>query len=63
MTLSDERLHTAAAALPAEGETTIVGIGPLTLESGVVLDDVNIAVQRWASCPPNATTWWWCCTL
>ena len=53
MTLSDERLHTAAATLPAEGETTIVGIGPLTLESGVVLDDVNIAVQRWGELSPE----------
>ncbi len=34
-------------ALPAEGETTVVNIGSLTLESGVVLDDVSIAVQRW----------------
>jgi homoserine O-acetyltransferase len=34
-------------ALPAEDEIAIVDIGPLTLESGVVLDDVRIAVQRW----------------
>ena len=34
-------------ALPAEDEIAIVDIGPLTLESGVVLDDVHIAVQRW----------------
>ena len=34
-------------ALPAEGETTVVNIGSLTLESGVVLEDVSIAVQRW----------------
>jgi len=34
-------------ALPAEDEIAIVDIGPLTLESGAVLDDVHIAVQRW----------------
>jgi len=34
-------------ALPAEDEIAVVDIGPLTLESGVVLDDVHIAVQRW----------------
>jgi homoserine O-acetyltransferase len=35
------------ATLPAEGEVGVVDIGSLTLESGVVLDDVRIAVQRW----------------
>ena len=35
------------ATLPAWGEVGIVDIGSLTLESGVVLDDVSIAVQRW----------------
>jgi homoserine O-acetyltransferase len=33
--------------LPADGEVGIVDIGSLTLESGVVLDNVSIAVQRW----------------
>ena len=36
-----------ATALPSEGEVGVVDIGSLTLESGVVLDDVSIAVQRW----------------
>lgn len=35
------------AELPAEGVIGVVNIGPLTLESGVVLPDVSIAVQRW----------------
>ena len=35
------------STLPAQGEVGIVGIGSLTLESGVVLDDVRIAFQRW----------------
>lgn len=43
MTLSDER----AATLPEEGAVGIVDIGPLTLESGTVIDDVSIAIQRW----------------
>lgn len=38
--------------LPAEGETTVVNIGSLTLESGEVLDDVSIAVQRWGELSP-----------
>lgn len=49
MTISDERLVT----LPAEGEIGVVDIGPLTLESGVVLSDVSIAVQRWGELSPN----------
>ncbi|MBI3214117.1 MAG: homoserine O-acetyltransferase [Mycobacterium sp.] len=49
MTLSDERTIT----LPAEGETAVVNIGSLTLESGAVLDDVSIAVQRWGELSPN----------
>jgi homoserine O-acetyltransferase/O-succinyltransferase len=57
MTLSDERviarLYKNAAALPAEGETAIVDIGSLTLESGAVLEDVSIAVQRWGELSPN----------
>ncbi|BBZ34996.1 homoserine O-acetyltransferase MetX [Mycolicibacterium confluentis] len=39
--------------LPADGETTVVNIGSLTLESGVVLDDVSIAVQRWGELNEN----------
>jgi homoserine O-acetyltransferase/O-succinyltransferase len=57
MTLSDERviarLYKNAVALPAEGETAIVDIGSLTLESGAVLEDVSIAVQRWGELSPN----------
>ena len=57
MTLSDERvderLPKNAVTLPAEGETAIVDIGPLTLESGAVLEDVSIAVQRWGELSPN----------
>ncbi len=35
------------ATLPGEDQVGLVEIGPLTLESGVVLDEVSIAVQRW----------------
>ncbi|OBF94391.1 homoserine O-acetyltransferase [Mycobacterium sp. 852002-51163_SCH5372311] len=38
--------------LPAEGEIGVVDIGSLTLESGVVIDDVSIAVQRWGELSP-----------
>lgn len=48
MTLSDERTVT----LPEEGEVGIVNIGPLTLESGIVIDDVSIAIQRWGELSP-----------
>lgn len=41
-----------ALDLPAEGELGVVDIGPLTLESGVVLDDVSIAFQRWGELSP-----------
>jgi homoserine O-acetyltransferase/O-succinyltransferase len=41
-----------AATLPAEGEVGIVDIGALTLESGVVLPNVSIAVQRWGELSP-----------
>jgi homoserine O-acetyltransferase len=41
------------AQLPAEGELTVVNIGPLTLDNGTVLDDVSIAVQRWGELSPN----------
>jgi homoserine O-acetyltransferase len=46
MTISPERLP-VGTPLPPEGETAIVNIGTLTLESGAVLEDVSIAVQRW----------------
>jgi homoserine O-acetyltransferase len=49
MTLSQEPVMT----LPAEGDLDIVDIGPLTLESGEVIDDVSIAVQRWGELSPN----------
>lgn len=39
--------------LPAEGEVGVVDIGSLTLESGVVLDDVRIALQRWGDLAPD----------
>ncbi len=51
MTLEDTRRD--APALPAEGEVGIIDIGALTLESGAVLDDVSIAVQRWGRLSPN----------
>lgn len=40
-------------SLPAEGEIGVVDIGPVTLESGVVIDDVCIAVQRWGELSPT----------
>ncbi|MGA9489130.1 MAG: homoserine O-acetyltransferase [Mycobacterium sp.] len=49
MTISDVPTQT----LPAEGEVGIVDVGSLTLESGVVLDDVSIAVQRWGELSPT----------
>ena len=39
--------------LPAEGEIGVVKIGALTLESGAVLPDVSIAVQRWGELSPS----------
>lgn len=58
MTLSHEldapaRPGTDTAALPAEGELALVGIGSLTCESGAVIDDVSIAVQRWGALSPR----------
>ncbi|MGB3333905.1 MAG: homoserine O-acetyltransferase [Mycobacterium sp.] len=49
MTISD----VSRQLLPAEGETGVVAIGSLTLESGAVLDDVHIAVQRWGELSPE----------
>ena len=40
------------STLPAEGELGVVDIGALTLESGVVLDNVQIAFQRWGELSP-----------
>jgi homoserine O-acetyltransferase len=39
--------------LPAEGEVGIVDVGSLTLENGVLLDNVSIAVQRWGELSPD----------
>src|SRR5690242_4401739 len=43
----DDIQSDAVSTLPAEGEIGVVEIGDLTLESGVVLPAVSIAVQRW----------------
>ncbi|KAA8967378.1 homoserine O-acetyltransferase [Mycobacterium sp.] len=48
MTISDIPTQT----LPAEGEVGVVDIGSLKLESGEVIDDVCIAVQRWGELSP-----------
>jgi homoserine O-acetyltransferase len=48
MTISDVPTQT----LPAEGEIGYVDIGSLTTESGAVIDDVCIAVQRWGQLSP-----------
>ncbi len=39
--------------LPAEGEVGLVDIGSLTTESGAVIDNVCIAVQRWGELSPT----------
>jgi homoserine O-acetyltransferase/O-succinyltransferase len=49
MTISD----VPTQALPAEGEVGFVDIGSLTTESGAVIDDVCIAVQRWGELSPT----------
>jgi homoserine O-acetyltransferase len=52
----DERSReerTGVLTLPAEGEVGVVNIGALTLESGAVLPDVSIAVQRWGMLSPS----------
>jgi len=48
MTISDAPTQT----LPTEGEVGFVDIGSLTTESGAVIDDVCIAVQRWGQLSP-----------
>ncbi|HZA12425.1 homoserine O-acetyltransferase MetX [Mycobacterium sp.] len=42
----------STVTLPDEGEVGIVDIGALPLESGTVLPDVSIAVQRWGELSP-----------
>ncbi|SPM28650.1 homoserine O-acetyltransferase MetX [Mycobacterium terramassiliense] len=49
MTISDVPTQT----LPAEGEVGYVHIGSLVTESGAVIDDVCIAVQRWGELSPT----------
>jgi homoserine O-acetyltransferase len=49
MTISEVPTQT----LPAEGEVGVVDIGSLRLESGAVIDDVSIAVQRWGKLSPT----------
>ncbi|SPM32667.1 Homoserine acetyltransferase [Mycobacterium rhizamassiliense] len=49
MTISDVPTQT----LPAEGEIGLIDIGSLTTESGAVIDDVCIAVQRWGELSPT----------
>jgi homoserine O-acetyltransferase len=49
MTISDLPTQT----LPAEGEIGFVDIGSLTTESGAVIDDVCIAIQRWGELSPT----------
>jgi len=49
MTMADAEI----ARLPAEGELGIVDIGALTLESGAVIDNVQIAVERWGELSPS----------
>jgi homoserine O-acetyltransferase len=48
VTISD----VSSQALPPEGEIGFVDVGSLTLESGAVIDDVCIAVQRWGELSP-----------
>jgi homoserine O-acetyltransferase len=48
-----DTLSDVPSTLPAEGEIGVVEIGALTLESGVVLDDVSIAMQRWGELNPE----------
>jgi homoserine O-acetyltransferase len=49
MTISEVPTQT----LPAEGEVGVIDIGSLTLESGAVIDNVSIAVQRWGKLSPT----------
>ncbi|NMN96181.1 homoserine O-acetyltransferase [Nocardiaceae bacterium YC2-7] len=50
------RAHTArpeAAFPPPDGQLGVIAVGDLTLESGAVIPDVEIAVQRWGEPSPN----------
>ena len=38
---------------PPDGRLGSVAIGDLTLESGAVIPDVHLAVQRWGELSPN----------
>src|SRR5271168_2481634 len=49
MTISEVPTKT----LPAEGEIGLVEIGSVTTESGAVIDNVCIAVQRWGELSPT----------
>lgn len=49
--LREEQGHTTA--WPADGEMAVVDIGSVTCETGAVIDDVSIAVQRWGELSPN----------
>ncbi|BBY38857.1 homoserine O-acetyltransferase [Mycobacterium mantenii] len=49
MTISDVPTQT----LPDEGEIGFVPIGSLTTESGAVIDDAHIAIQRWGELSPT----------
>lgn len=49
MTISEFPTQT----LPAEGEIGFVHIGALTTESGAVINDVCIAIQRWGELSPT----------
>jgi homoserine O-acetyltransferase/O-succinyltransferase len=48
-----QRSPERTSILPAEGEVGVVDVGPLTLESGAILEDVSIAVQRWGELSPS----------
>src|SRR6202795_738366 len=49
MTISEVPTKT----LPAEGEIGLVDVGSVTTESGAVIDNVSIAVQRWGELSPT----------
>ena len=50
------RAHTArpeAAFPPPDGQLGVISVGDITLESGAVVPDVNVAIQRWGELSPN----------
>ncbi|MGE2726638.1 homoserine O-acetyltransferase MetX [Mycolicibacterium pulveris] len=53
MTVTEWEAEVPLLTLPAEGEIGVVDIGSLTLECGVVIEDVQIAVQRWGELSPD----------